>query len=503
VTIISGTNLSAGVREGDVLAGKYRVERVLGTGGMGVVVAAHHLQLEERVALKFILPAALDNREAVARFSREARAMMKIKSEYVARILDVGTLPNSAPFMVMEYLEGGDLSTWLKQRGPLPIEQAVEFVIQACVAIADAHALGIVHRDLKPANLFCVRRSDGLLSIKVLDFGISKMSGLGSPTGTLGLMGSPLYMSPEQMQSSKDVDSKTDLWSLGIVLYELLTGTVPFPEENFEELRDKIAIQDPTPIRTHRPDVPLALDAVIRKCLQKDRTRRYSNVAELAVSLFPFGPKRAKALVERVSGIVQSAGLSASVLELPPSTQSQSSVETVLQPQTVAPTVGRTAALMASRIKTLVSPRIKILVMGATGLILAMFGLFLFSHRSTGTISNSNHASPPDQPSIPPIALSALPPSPPLPSLSPLSLPSLSLLPSLLADAAAPSPLLTPPHPPVIQPHVVQQTPPHVVIQQPSPPPPLQPPPQKSAPNCNPPWYTDSAGHKQYKPDCF
>ena len=137
--------------------------------GIGVVVAAHHMQLDERVALKFLLPEALGNPEAVARFARKARAAVKIKSEHVARVSDVGTLPNGAPYMVMEYLEGGDLAAWLKQRGPMPVDQAVEFVIQACVAVADAHALGIVHRDLKPANLFCLRRSDGQLSIKVLE----------------------------------------------------------------------------------------------------------------------------------------------------------------------------------------------------------------------------------------------------------------------------------------------------------------------------------------------
>ncbi len=171
-----GSHSAAGVREGDILAGKYRVERVLGIGGMGVVVAAHHMQLDERVALKFLLPEALGNAEAVARFAREARAAVKIKSEHVARVTDVGTLPNGAPYMVMEYLEGGDLAAWIKQRGALPVEQAVEFVLQTCIAVADAHALGIIHRDLKPANLFCVRRSDGQLSIKVLDFGISKMT---------------------------------------------------------------------------------------------------------------------------------------------------------------------------------------------------------------------------------------------------------------------------------------------------------------------------------------
>ncbi|HEY4156934.1 MAG TPA: protein kinase, partial [Polyangiaceae bacterium] len=157
---------AAGVREGDVLAGKFRIEKILGVGGMGVVVAAHHLQLDERVALKFLLPETLGNPEAVARFAREARAAVKIKSEHVARVSDVGTLENGAPYMVMEYLDGSDLDAWLKERGALPIEQALELVLQACEAIAEAHSLGIVHRDLKPANLFVIRRPDGALSVK-------------------------------------------------------------------------------------------------------------------------------------------------------------------------------------------------------------------------------------------------------------------------------------------------------------------------------------------------
>ena len=165
------------VREGDVLAEKYRVECVLGTGGMGIVVAARHLRLDERVAIKFLHPDALSNVEAVARFEREARAAAKIKSEHVARVSDVGTLDNGCPYMIMEYLEGEDLAQWVQQRGPLAIDQAVEFILQTCEAMAEAHGLGIVHRDLKPANLFCIRRADGLLAIKVLDFGISKVTG--------------------------------------------------------------------------------------------------------------------------------------------------------------------------------------------------------------------------------------------------------------------------------------------------------------------------------------
>ncbi len=305
---------AAGVREGDVFAGKYRIEKVLGIGGMGVVVAARHLQLETKVAIKFLLPSMLANKEAVGRFAREARAAVKITGEYVARVLDVGTLETGAPFMVMEYLDGGDLSAWLQQRGALPIDQAVEFLLHACVAVAEAHSLGIVHRDLKPANLFCIRRADGKASIKVLDFGISKITDLTAPDGgmsmtkTSAMMGSPLYMSPEQMQSSRDVDAQTDVWALGVILYELLTGRVPFDGETIPEVAIKVATAQPPPLCGLRPDAPPGLEAVVLRCLEKTKQARYRNVAELAIGLAEFAPNRAKISVERICGILKVSG---------------------------------------------------------------------------------------------------------------------------------------------------------------------------------------------------
>ncbi len=321
--MITDTQPTSGVREGDVLAGKYRIEKILGVGGMGVVVAAHHLHLDERVAIKFLLPEVLGNPEVMGRFAREARAAVKIKSEHVARVIDVGSLENGAPYMVMEYLEGRDLSAWLEKNGALPIEQAVEFVLQACEAIADAHGLGIVHRDLKPANLYCIRRSDGVLSIKVLDFGISKTTGsqISGPdmamTKTTSVMGSPFYMSPEQLKSSRDVDLRTDIWSLGVILYELLTKQYPHNGDSLPALCMAI-VGSPTPsIRSVRPDVAVALEQVINRCLEKDRNDRFANVAELAIALAPFGPNRARSSVERITGIIRSAGLSARSLSIP------------------------------------------------------------------------------------------------------------------------------------------------------------------------------------------
>jgi eukaryotic-like serine/threonine-protein kinase len=363
--IPSGPQQLAGIQEGDVLDGKYRVERLLGIGGMGVVVAARHIQLDEKVALKILRPEALGDADAIARFALEARAAVKIKSEHVARVTDVGTLPSGAPYIVMEYLDGGDLDAWIEQRGPLAIEQAAEFILQACVAVADLHALGIVHRDLKPANLFCVQRTDRQLSIKLLDFGVSRFAprggslsgrttvkGLGFPQAS-SLIGSPLYMSPEQMKTSGEVDARADIWALGIILFELLTGRVPYSAETMTELAIKIATEPTPSLRGLRPEVPPELDAIIGKCLEKDRRQRYGNVAEFAFALLPFAPRRAIAHFERIEGIVEASGLSADAVEAPPSPRiapERSSRETL-------PPFGRTIAK---------SPRRKATVLGAS-----------------------------------------------------------------------------------------------------------------------------------------
>jgi serine/threonine-protein kinase len=413
-----GSNLAAGVREGDVLAGKYRVEKVLGVGGMGVVVAAHHLQLDEKVALKFLLPHMLTNGEAVARFAREARAAVKIKSEHVARVIDVGTLETGAPYMVMEFLEGLDLGMWLQQRGALAFEQAVEFVLQACVAVAEAHALGIVHRDLKPANLFCIRRADGQLSIKVLDFGISKTTtaaGSSAPemsmTATSAMMGSPLYMSPEQMESAKNVDRRTDIWALGVILYELLARKTPFDGDSMPAVCMKISAHRPPPLSTYRPDAPPGLEGVILRCLEKNREQRFPNVAELGLALLPFAPKRAKSSVERISGIIQSAGLSATALSVPPSPDAVTAPPPV---GTMAPfgvtTTGRSRGKMAAG------------VVGAIAVLCVAAAAFI-SMRHSGNVSEAGTDKPP-------VAAGQLPPPVPTPQAVPPSSPAATELPA-------------------------------------------------------------------------
>jgi hypothetical protein len=294
---------------GVVLAGKYRVERVLGQGGMGVVLAAHHLQLGQRVALKFLLPEVCTSGEAVARFLREARAAVQIESEHVARVVDVGTLETGSPYMVMEYLEGSDLGDVLQKRGPMPLQLAAGYVLEAMEAVAEAHALGMVHRDLKPSNLFLARRRDGSFIVKVLDFGISKAAQdahgpSASMTSTHAVMGSPLYMSPEQVRSSKDVDARADIWSLGVILHELLCGRTPFHGETMTAVLAMIAADPPPPLRTVRPDLSPAIEALVLRCLNKDRTQRFQNVAELAYALAPFVGPEAHGPVERISKVL-------------------------------------------------------------------------------------------------------------------------------------------------------------------------------------------------------
>lgn len=301
--------VDAPVAIGEILAGKYEVERVIGIGGMGVVVAARHLELDQRVAVKFLLPEIAERGDAAERFRREARAAVKITSEHVARVLDVGTMEGGVPFMVMEYLSGHDLSTELKSRRQLPVPEAVDYVLQACEAVAEAHAAGIVHRDLKPGNLFVARRADGSPVIKVLDFGISKSVGGSSLddmalTKTAALIGSPLYMSPEQMHSAKSVDTRADIWSLGAIVYELLAGRPPYVGESLPQLCASLLNDTQPPLAEFRNDIPAELEHAVGRALQKDRTQRWQSVAELAQALAPFAPGSGRLSAERASRLL-------------------------------------------------------------------------------------------------------------------------------------------------------------------------------------------------------
>ena len=302
---------------GTVVAGKYRVEKVLGEGGMGLVVSAIHLGLEQEVAIKFLLPEAMRNKVAVERFLREAKVAAKVRSEHVARVHDVGTLEEGGvPYIVMEHLEGLDLGQLIDQEGALPIEESCEIALQACEALSEVHAAGIVHRDLKPSNLFVTRKADGSPAVKLLDFGISKLTTLGGSdepgldpalTQTATIMGSPSYMSPEQLKSTKEVDHRADVWSLGAVLYEALTGKPAFRGESLPQVCAMIASEDPVLPSTRREGIPLDLERTVLRCLEKDPGKR-ATLRDLARTLAKFAPDRARSCLERIEATVGGVG---------------------------------------------------------------------------------------------------------------------------------------------------------------------------------------------------
>lgn len=297
------------VSVGDLIAEKYRVERVLGVGGMAFVLSAKHVELDELFALKFLARRFTNNPSIIERFTQEAKAACKIRSEHVARVHDVG-IHEGAPFFVMEHLEGRDLSAVVAAAGPLRVDDAVEYAMQACEALAVAHCHGIVHRDIKPENLFLVER-EGLPIIKLLDFGISKVVLAGGdpptrPTGDLTL-GTPCYMSPEQIRSTASADARSDLWSLGAVLYELLTGIEAFRAASVNEVCAAVLEREPQPPCELRPEIPHGLADVIAKCLEKDADDRFADVAELATALLPFAPTRALVSAERACSVMRGA----------------------------------------------------------------------------------------------------------------------------------------------------------------------------------------------------
>jgi serine/threonine-protein kinase len=301
-----------------VLAGKYRVEKVVGAGGVGVVVSATHLALGEGVAIK-LLQRSSQSTENLLRFEREARALARVKSDHVARVMDTGTLATGEPFLVMELLEGEDFGALAKREGKIAISRAVDYLVQACEAVVQAHARGIVHRDLKPANLFLTTDAAGGPRVKVLDFGISKLK---SDTGveaqavtqTLSVIGSPLYMSPEQMQTPRDADELSDVWSLAVILHELVTGRPPFEAPTLPLLCAKICTAPATRLRDALEDAPEALEAILVRALDKDKARRHPSVAAFALAIAPFGTRASSALSERIARIAQAEHMSLDAL---------------------------------------------------------------------------------------------------------------------------------------------------------------------------------------------
>jgi serine/threonine-protein kinase len=490
------------VQPGDLVGGKYVIEALLGAGGMGAVFLANHEQLRRHVAIKFLLSEAMSNPDAFARFEREAHAAAALQSDNVTRVIDMGALPGGAPYIVMEYLEGEDLAARLMVEGRLPIEQAVAYVIEACDALSEAHALGIVHRDLKPANLFLARRPNGSVRVKVLDFGISKMSASGnakgmSLTGTGAVMGSPLYMSPEQLKGSGKVDERSDIWSLGVVLYEFLAGQPPYMGDAFPEQCALILTAAVPPLRAKRPDVSPRLEAVVMRCLAKEASARFSHVGELTAALLAAVPNAnlgasGRLAVSQAPSTVPDARGAGGTLALSrtprPSPQREGSVTAVPVSHTGVPqemsrrAMGIIVALAAC-------------ALGAAAVIFAMR-------------PSSDHGAPPPIQAVQTSPVAA--PGPAIPT--PPSEPSTATPPP--PDTAAPA------APPATAASPSQPTAPSSPGARPrshaSPPAPATPPPSPVAPpaaapaapapgakDCSTPYYFDAQGNKVFKPDCL
>lgn len=359
----------ASVHVGDVISGKYRIVGVLALGGVGMVLEAVDQKLERTVAIKLLLPLRAKDKTIAARFEKEARTAVKIKSEHVASIIELGELDDGQPFIVLEYLDGDDLAMTIKRMGQLPLQLAVDYTLQACEALAEAHFLGLIHRDLKPANLFIANRPGGTRILKVIDFGLAKTTRFtddGAPpetviTNTTDVVGTPRYMAPEQLRKDSNLDHRVDIWALGATLYEMLAGRPAFSGHTMSGVWEAILHGEPKPLASLRNDIPQAVDGIIGRCLEKDPTARYASVSELATDLMPFRspaskhhPIRAKRL-ESNDGTAEpagdAAGGSTTLLERLRTTSSQhrkTTARVLLATAALATIVGVTAGTILS-----------------------------------------------------------------------------------------------------------------------------------------------------------
>jgi tRNA A-37 threonylcarbamoyl transferase component Bud32 len=297
-------------KPGEVLAGRYRVEGLIGTGGMAAVVSAVQLDLDRRVAIKLMPPRGAQSPITVERFMREARAASAIHSDHVVKVYEVGRLDSGAPFLVMEFLVGVPLAKLIQRRGLLPLAEGLDYVLQACVAVAHCHAIGVVHRDLKPENIMVLENPGQRGHVKVLDFGISKADWFEtehtpSLTGTTDVFGTPTHMSPEQVRSARNVDHRTDIWALGVVLYEVATGRPPFIAESLPAMAAMIVSDDPLPPSTLRPEIPADVERLILRCLAKRQDQRPQSVQAIARELAPFLAPASLPHVERIFAVAE------------------------------------------------------------------------------------------------------------------------------------------------------------------------------------------------------
>lgn len=425
---------------GDVIRGKYRITGKLGEGGMGVVFQALHVEIDARVAMKILRPEMLDDPENVARFDRESRAVSQLRGEHIARVLDVDFAESGLPFIVMELLEGRDLSSELELRSVLPADEAVDYVLQACTAMTEAHALGIIHRDLKPSNLF-ISDTGGTRMVKVLDFGISKIvDDEVRMTMTQATFGTPLYMSPEQVRSTKLVDARTDVWSLGIILYELLSGRTPFVG-NATAAAAAIVTEKPPSLKSLRADLPPGLEDVVMKALEKDPAKRWQDVASFARALKPFAPD-APISGGRLAAVQREAESNRAIKVAPARPEDATVVNPARTAERNRARRSRAAAMRRS-------------IAAGAGVAVALVGValaaraLLLGPRESDPATSAAALAPPATMIAPPVSASP-PVSVPLPAAAraaPPSAPSLPIAAAIAPEPPAPRPAATGPAP--------------------------------------------------------
>jgi serine/threonine protein kinase len=349
---------------GTVLGGKYRIERVLGQGVMGVVYEAVHERLGQHVAIKLPQLAILSVPVLAERFEREARASARLRHRNSVRVMDVDVTAGGLPYLVMELLDGHDLESEVTRRGPLPIGEAVGLIIQACAAMQEAHSRGIVHRDLKPSNMFLANEADGTVCLKVLDFGISKFqSEKVRLTATQIQLGTPLYMSPEQVRSVKDLDGRTDVWSLGVILYELLSGLPPFMG-SVTGVGAAIVNDVPRSLRELRPQIPAELEAAVSMAMAKKPGERFASMHEMSLALAPFSTLPLPAETQRLSMASYREVTAAAISSIEASATSATLTATTVRPPGLVRSLGRRKVRVLALLATLALAAVVFTTMG-------------------------------------------------------------------------------------------------------------------------------------------
>jgi serine/threonine protein kinase len=499
---------------GSVVDGKYRIESVLGRGAMGVVAECQHIELCERVALKFLLASGNTGHEDLGvRFLREAQMSARLKNEHIARVVDVGVWEGSVPYMVMEYLEGQDLRVTIRSHGRLPPDRAIDYAVQACEGVAEAHARGIVHRDLKPSNLFVTRRADGSDLIKILDFGISKWNlpeheiGEGTETGII--LGSPKYMSPEQIFASSKVDARSDVWSLGAIVYEMLVGRPPFDMATFAQTCAELSTdRQPPSICAQVQEVSPALEAAIFRCFERSVEKRTQTVADFAGELLqavesPFA-EIVRARIEATLASRSSSG----ALQRP---ESASRIVVgpfagIGAPSSATGRATRSDATLGSA--SVGSASLQVLLDGAavpvrsnkkrTLVVVVAFGILLVAAVLVALVTSRPAGDPPGNPraaDVPAAAPTVAPPPPAVATAAPSA-----EAPGVDATAEVPPEAKPRARPPVVRAHPAITSPP---VSASGPVPAVVKPVESVKKNCDPPYVLSSDGIKSYKPECF